>query len=278
MQRHVFFVVVIGLFLPLAAFSQISEEEILTLLERHELATARERINRTYRQYPNSAVAAYFHAMLEEDGETASKYFQDVASRFAGTVYAERSLFRLGQYHFAQGTYNRGRQYFTSLIEQYPKSTLAPQASYYAAKSLVIIGTPAGAALPQAREELSRCAEKYPGTWMAKFAAEDLAHLQQPVAAAPKQKSSEPPPPAPKKPKGIYTVEIGAFDSREKAVRQQAVFIKAGYPTEIREERQGRKIFYKVLVGDFNDRNQARKFSDELQRKYKVKSHVVKRG
>jgi hypothetical protein len=277
MQRNVFFVVVIGLFLPLAAVCQISEEEILTLLERHELATARERINQTYRQYPHSAVAAYFHAMLEQDGETSSKYFEDIASRFPGTVYAERALFRLGQYHFAQGTYHRGRQYFTSLIEQYPKSTLAPPANYYAAKSLVIIGTPTGAALSQAREELSRCVEKYPGTWMAKFAAEDLAKWQPPTAAPPK-KSSEPPPSAPKKLKGIYTVETGAFDSREKATRQQAVFSKAGYPTEISEERRGRKIFYKVFVGDFTDRQQARKFSDELQRKYKVKSHVVKRG
>jgi cell division septation protein DedD len=276
MQRYVFFVVLIGLFLPLAAVGQISEEEILTLLERHELATARERINQTYRQYPNSAVAAYFHAMLEDDGETANQYFQDVASRFRGSVYAARALFRLGQYHFAEGTYNRARQYFTSLCEQYPKSTLAPQASYYAAKSLAIIGTPEGAALSQAREELSRCVEKYPGTWMAKFAAEDLAKLQPPTAAPPK-KSSGPPPPAPPKLKGIYTVESGAFDSREKAARQQDVFSKAGYPTEISEQRQGRKIFFKVWVGDFTDRSQARKFSDELQRKYKVKSHVVKR-
>ncbi|MDZ7361649.1 MAG: SPOR domain-containing protein [candidate division KSB1 bacterium] len=276
MHRNVIFVAVIELFLSLAVFGQISEEEILTLLERHELAITRERINQTYRQYPNSAVAAYFHAMLEQDGETASKYFQDIASRFPGTVYAERALFRLGQYHFAQGTYNRARQYFLSLIEQYPKSILLPQANYYAAKSLVIIGMPTGVELSQAREELSRCVEKYPGTWVAKFAAEDLAKLPS-LTAAPKQKPSEPPPPTPKKLKGIYTVDIGAFDSREKAAREQAVFSKAGYPTEISEERRGRKIFYKVLVGDFTDRSQARKFSDDLQRKYKVKSHVVKR-
>lgn len=259
-------------FIPFPLFSQISEEEILNLLERHELATARERINQTYRQHPNAAVAAYFRAALEEDGETANKYFQEVTTRFRGSVYAERALFRLGQYHFAEGTYNRARQYFTSLIEQYPKSSLASQASYYSAKALVIIGS-----LPQAREELSRCVEKYPGTWMAKFAAEDLAKLQfRDSGAGRAEKKSEAP--EPKKVKGVYTIDIGSFNSREKAVSQQAAFSKAGYPTEIKEEPKGRMKIYRVLVGDFADRDRARKFADEIQKKFKVKCHVLKRG
>jgi tetratricopeptide (TPR) repeat protein len=276
MPKNKLFFSILLLFLPVAIFGQISEEEILSLLERHELAIARERINQAYRQNPNSASAAYLHAMIEDEGETANKYFQEVAARFRGTVYAERALFRLGQYHFAEGTYNRARQYFTSLIEQYPQSSLASQSSYYAAKSLAIIGAPAGTALPQAQEELARCVEKYPGTWIAKFAAEDLAKLQQPNAERKEKKTESPP--APKKPQGLYTVEIGSFNSREKAVSQQAIFSKAGYPTEIKEERKGRKMVYKVLAGDFADRDQARKFAEEMQRKFKAKCHVLKRA
>jgi len=269
--RNIFLVVVIGLFFPLAAFSQISEEEILTLLERNELVAARERINQAYRQHPNSAVAAYFHAMLENDGEAANKLFQDVVARFRGTVYAERALFRLGQYHFAEGTYNRARQHFLSLIEQYPRSNLASEASYYAAKSLLIIGT-----LPQAREELLRCQEKYPGTWIAKFAAEDLGKAQA-AALDSKEKKTPEASPAAKKFQGIYTVEVGAFDDRLKALSRQSTFSRAGYPTAIAEQAKGRKKVYKVLAGDFSDRNQARQFADEMQRRYKVKCHVLKR-
>lgn len=271
MERIRMIVATANCLLALAAFGQISEDEILSLLERQELATARVRINQAYRQYPNSAVAAYFHAMLEDDGETANKFFQEVAARFRGTIYAERALFRLGQYHFAEGTYNRARQYFTSLLEQYPRSRLASEASYYAAKSLLIIGT-----LPQAREELSRCLEKYPGTWIAKFAAEDLEKLQTPVREGKDKKLTEAAP-APQKIQGLYTVEVGSFDNRQKAISQQAIFSKAGYPTAIKEEPKGRKTIYKVLVGDFADRDRARNFSDEMQRKFKVKCHVLKR-
>jgi outer membrane protein assembly factor BamD (BamD/ComL family) len=257
-----------GLIFPLAAFSQISEEEILALLERNEIASARERIDQAHRQYPNSAVAAYFHAVLEDDGETANKSFQEVAARFRGTIYAERALFRLGQYHYAEGTYNRARQYFTDLIAQYPKSSLAPQASYYAAKSLVIIGN-----LSQAREELSRCTKNYPGTWITKFAVEDLAKLQHPTSAR-KEKSAAP---ASKRPLGIYTVEIGPFNSRDNAVSQLTVFAKAGYSTEMKEQRKGQKVSYKAWVGDFIDRKQARKFAEETQRKLKVRCKELKR-
>ena len=270
MERISMIAAAINGLLAFAVCGQISEDEILALLERQELATARMRIEQAYRQYPNSAVAAYFHAMLEDDGETANQLFQDVATRFRGTTYAERALFRLGQYHFAEGTYNRARQYFSSLMEQYPRSRLASEASYYAAKSLLIIGT-----LPQAREELSRCLEKYPGTWIAKFAAEDLGKLQTPVH----ENKDKKPTAAPASPKvsGLYTVEVGSFDNRQKAINQQTTFSKAGYPTAIKEEPKGRKILYKVLVGDFADRERARNFSDEIQRKFKVKCHVLKR-
>jgi tetratricopeptide (TPR) repeat protein len=268
MQRIRFVLVFAGLVLPIAAFSQISEEEILALLERQELTIARERVDRAYQQNPNSAMAAYFHALLEDDGATANQYFQDVAARFRGTVYAERALFRLAQYHFAQGTYNRARQYFTDLVTQYPNSSLASQASYYAAKSLVIIGN-----VSQARQELAVCAKNYPGTWVAKFAVEDLAKLQHSNTERNEKTAAS----ASKKPRGFYAVEIGPFNSREKAQSQLVVFSKAGYPTEMKEERKGKKVTYKIFAGAFADRNQARKFASETRRKYKVNCHEVKK-
>lgn len=268
MQRVRIIVTTANCLLAFAAVGQISEDEIVALLERQELAAARTRINQAYRQYPNSAVAAYFHAMLEENGETANKLFQDVVTRFRGTVYAERALFRLGQYHFAEGTYNRARQYFINLLEQYPRSRLASEATYYAAKSLLIIGT-----LAQAQEELSQCVEKYPGTWIAKFAADDLEKLQAPATRGKEKKPAAPAP----KPQGLFTVEVGTFDNRQKATTHQAAFSKAGYPTAIKEESKGRKTIYKVLAGDFADRNLARNFADEMQRKFRVKCQVVKK-
>ncbi|MDZ7288521.1 MAG: SPOR domain-containing protein [candidate division KSB1 bacterium] len=264
MQRIAFPLVVAGLFFPLMALGQMSEEEMLALLEKHDLATAREKVNQVYRQYPGSATAAYFRALLEEEADSAVKLFQDISTRFRGSIYAERALFRMGQYHFARGNYKRAREYFLDLREQYPQSRLLSQAAYYAAKALMIAGYAAAA-----QEELSDCTEKYPGTWMAKFAAEDLAKLRTPI----KHKTSEPE----KKPPVQYAVQIGAYARRENAVNQQLAFSQAGYSTQINEKQEGRRVFYQVLVGEFFDRNQARAFADELQKKFKVRCNVVKR-
>jgi outer membrane protein assembly factor BamD (BamD/ComL family) len=266
MERLRLILAIVLCLLPLAAFGQVSEEDMRALLEKNDLATAREKVNQVYRQYPSSATAAYFHALLHDNADNAIKLFQDISTRFRGTVYAERALFRLGQYHFAGGTYHRARQYFLNLIEQYPASNLAPQAAYYAAKSLLVIGNS-----PQAREELSRCAEKYPGTWMAKFAAEDLARFQAPA----NHKVSEPPK---KKPTAEYAVQVGAYSQRENAASQQLTFSQAGYAAEIKEKREGRRVYYLVHVGEFADRNQARAFADQIQRKFKLRCNVVKRA
>jgi outer membrane protein assembly factor BamD (BamD/ComL family) len=265
MERMRFVLALALWLLPLAASSQIKEEDMLALLEKNDLASAREKVSQVYQKYPSSATAAYFHALFQENADTAIKLFQEISARFQNTVYAERALFRLGQYHFADGTYQRARQYFLNLLEQYPASNLAPQAAYYAAKSLLIIGNS-----PQIRDELSRCAEKYPGTWMANFAADDLARLKSPAnhhASDPKKQ----PPVAP------YAVQIGAYSSRENAASQQRSFSKAGYSALIKEKNEGRRIYYQVLVGEFTDRNQARAFADEIQRKYKLRCNVVKR-
>ncbi len=250
--------------LPLAAASQVSEEDMLTLLEKNDLVAARDKVNQVYRKYPSSATAVYFNALLQENADNAVKMFQEISTRFQNTVYAERALFRLGQYHFADGTYHRARQYFLTLLEQYPASNLAPQATYYAAKSLLIIGNS-----PQIREELSRCADKYPGTWMANFAADDLAKLKAP---ANHQASN-----SKKSPAAPYTVQIGAYANRENAVSQQRSFSQAGYTALIKEKKEGRRVYYQVLVGEFSNRNQARTFADEVQRKYKLRCNVVKR-
>jgi outer membrane protein assembly factor BamD (BamD/ComL family) len=265
MVRFRFIFAVAGWLLPFVAFGQVSEEDMLALLEKNDLATAREKVTQAYRQHPSSATAAYFHALLQDKAENAVKLFQEISTRFRGTVYAERALFRLGQYHFADGTYQQARQYFLNLLEQYPASNLAPQAAYYAAKSLLVIGNS-----PQIREELSRCIAKYPGTWMAKFAAEDLVRLQMPA----NHKTSEP---AKKKPPAEYAVQVGAYSQRENAASQLLIFSKAGYAAEIKEKSEGRRVYYLVHVGEFADRNQARAFADEIQRKHKLRCNVVKR-
>src|SRR5262245_45397556 len=108
---------------PEIASSQLSESEILSLLAEHQLVVAQERVKTAYQKNPNSPVAAYYRGLFEENAEAASSAFQDVSKRFKNSEYAERALYRLGQYHFARGSYMRARQFFQELAGNYPGST-----------------------------------------------------------------------------------------------------------------------------------------------------------
>lgn len=250
--------------LPAVLPAQISESEILSLLAANDLPTARERVRAAYRQSPNSAVAAFYDASLEEDAETALARFQQLVKKFGSSEYAMRAQYRVGQYYFARGSYYRAREAYLALAKTHPASPLAASAEYHAAKALAILGES-----EKAREELTAFLQNYPAASLAAMAREDLESLPpaSPAHAERRAKAAQ----------IAYTVQTGAFTQRSNAISQQKIFTKAGYKTEINEKRDGRKKYYVVWVGKFASRDEARAFADKLYRRHKVKGSVVQR-
>jgi len=251
--------------LPAVLCAQTPDDKIIELLKTNDIVVARERARQAFRNHPNSALAAYTHAVLEEEAVVAAALFEDIISRHPNSIYAQRSLYRLAQYNFSRGSYVRAREYFLKLVQDYPSSPQVPQAAYYAAKSLMIYE-----GLPAARDELAEVIRNYSGTWAADFAQEDLGNeLIRPrprsaVSAARKEVS--------------YAVQVGAFLHKENAESRKRVFSDTDYKVEVREIRDGAKRYYVVWLGEFADRFAARKFGDEIQRQYKIRGHVVRRN
>ena len=251
--------------LPLPAFSQISESEILSLIAAHEVKTARARVREAHQQNPNTAVTAYYNAVLEEDADVAAALYQGFVDKFRSSSYATQASYRLGQYYFARGSYVRSRQIFLELAKS-EASTLGGEARYFAAKSLMASGD-----LAQAKAELQEIVQNFTGTWIANFASADLAHsTMATLEASPKTERRER--------EARYAVQVGAFSARENAGEEEKKFSKAGYKTEVRERQEGHRKSYLVWVGEFHDRDQARDFADELQKKFKTRYHVVRRN
>lgn len=149
--------------------SQITEEEILALIAANDLVLARERAQEMRRASPTSAFAAYYGAVLQDDADAAASSFLDFVKRFEDSAYMDRALYRLGQYYFARSNFKRSRQYFVEVANRYANSALAPAAQYQAAKALLLSGDLYGA-----KTELENISRRHLGTWMAKFAQEDL--------------------------------------------------------------------------------------------------------
>jgi cell division septation protein DedD len=271
------FYIAAALFLfPEIAGSQISDEEILSLLAENQFRVAQERAQAAYQKNPNSPNAAYYRALFEENAEQAAASFQDLTKRFKNSEYAERALYRLGQYHFARGNYMRARQFFQELGASHANPARAAPSQYFAAKALLISGQTA-----QASEELQALIKNSPETWAADFARDDLARMP-PIASASSEaarvdseKKSETK--SAGTAKSRYAVQAGAFTEKSKAQELEKRLKGSGYKTEVHERNEGARKYYLVWLGSFSSRDQAWNCADDLKKKYQVKSHVVRR-
>jgi tetratricopeptide (TPR) repeat protein len=265
---------------PEIVSSQISESEILSLLSENQITVAQERVRADYQKNPNSPLAAYYRGLFEENAEAASSAFLDVSKRFKNSEYAERALYRLGQYHFARGSYMRARQFFQEVAEKHPGSDRAAPARYFAAKALMISGQPS-----EAQPELQAVAHDHADTWMGEFSREDLARLHEiiPPAAEGRQAESNEKSEqkgsagSPQITESRYAVQVGAFTDKQKAQSLEKRFKSSGYKSEVHERKEGARNYFLVWVGAFVHREEARKCADDLKQRYNVKSHVVRR-
>jgi tetratricopeptide (TPR) repeat protein len=266
---------------PEIASSQIAEAEILSLLAENQIAVAQVRVKTAYQKDPNSPIAAYYRALFEENAEAAISSFQDVSKRFKSSEYAERALYRLGQYHFARGSYMRARQFFQELAANNPHSAFAAPAQYFAAKALLISGQP-----EQAQQELQAVVQAHSGTWMGDFAREDLDRMPDAIPAKAgvataesgrKPEEENKPAPAQKNEELRYAVQVGAFTEKQKARDLERRFKGSGYKSEVHQRKEGARNYFLVWVGSFPHRDEARKCADELRKRYNAKSHVVRR-
>lgn len=253
---------VAALLMPAHLRSQITEDEIKAMLAGNALSAVRAKVAEASRQDPASPVAAYYHALLEENGETALARFQEVVRKFSSSPYAGRARYQIGQYYFARGNYRRAREAYLELVRSSPASELAAPAAYHAAKALAILGENAAA-----RQELTAFVQQYPQDKLAPLARQDLDEL--PPAPLPTARKATP------AAKSAFTVQTGAFVQKPNAVAQQKRFRQAGHKVMVREKRDGNTKYYVVWVGEFRTREQAREFAERLNRKHKVKGSVV---
>ncbi|MFC1556542.1 SPOR domain-containing protein [candidate division KSB1 bacterium] len=77
-------------------------------------------------------------------------------------------------------------------------------------------------------------------------------------------------------PKTVYTIQIAAFGSRNGAERGLDYYRRLGIAgAEIQEHRVGRQMLYKIWIGEYTDREEARRRAEELQRRYRLSDFTI---
>lgn len=155
---------------------------------------------------------------------------------------------------------------FQSIVDNFPKSEWADDALYKLYQYYYSIGL-----YKTADQKMAQLKQDYP---FSAYAAEQ--------SSTPKEGGTESA--AVVKPKGTvpkfstsFTVQVGAFSILQKAEELKNSFEAKGYSSNIFTMVTNGKKLHKVWVGEFQNQEDARRFSAEIKKKFGLESIVVGR-
>ena len=79
-----------------------------------------------------------------------------------------------------------------------------------------------------------------------------------------------------KSPEYNYTIQAGAFISKENALKLERDFLNKGFPVHILKKDVAGSILNIVTVGEFETMNEARTALQSLNREYNIKGKIIK--
>ncbi|GBE27510.1 tol-pal system protein YbgF [bacterium BMS3Bbin03] len=256
-----FLVFTIGL--SLHSSQVLAQKEIIFYLKSGDFSALRQQLPFIRKKYPNDPLLPYAQAILTTDGKSALKIFQKLSKKYKKKRWLPSVLIRIAQYHYVQGYYISAKSEFLQVAAEYPNASIAPEALYQAALSWMAM-----ASTDSARAVLEKVVEKYYGTKIAELAARDLKEISG-AAAKPEKNSTSG--------LAVFTVQTGAFLSKDNAMIQLQFFEQKGIRGTIGSKKIDGKTLYLVWVGKFQSNTKAAAYGEHLKKKFKVPYRIVER-
>lgn len=238
-------ILAVGVAVPVGAQESLATVDSLALAGRaDEARTAldswwlneRAGSNRRDRQH-----GLWLRAILTVDPNMAGLDFQRLALEYPGGSYSDGAMLRLGLISAGAGDLPRAAGYFRTLVTDYPRSPRRRQAEEWLSDHLVEVEE-AEAAAREAEALAPRSA--------------DAAAVQEPEADSPSGAETV---------SLRYAVQVGAFESEERARDLLAAVNASGFRARI--VRVPESPLVRVRIGAFSDRSGAAELMDQVRRR-----------
>ena len=241
-------ILAVGVAVPVGAQESLATVDSLALAGRaDEARTAldswwlNERVgsNRRDRQH-----GLWLRAILTVDPHMAGLDFQRLVLEYPGGSYSDEAMLRLGLISAGAGDLPRAAGYFRTLVTDYPRSPRRRQAEEWLSDHLVEVEE-AEAAAREAEALAPRSAD-----------AAAAAAVQEPEADSPSGAETV---------SLRYAVQVGAFESEERARDLLAAVNASGFRARI--VRVPESPLVRVRIGAFPDRSGAAELMDQVRRR-----------
>ena len=241
-------ILAVGVAVPVGAQESLATVDSLALAGRaDEARTAldswwlneRAGSNRRDRQH-----GLWLRAILTVDPHMAGLDFQRLVLEYPGGSYSDEAMLRLGLISAGAGDLPRAAGYFRTLVTDYPRSPRRRQAEEWLSDHLVEVEE-AEAAAREAEALAPRSAD-----------AAAAAAVQEPEADSPSGAETA---------SLRYAVQVGAFESEERARDLLAAVNASGFRARI--VRVPESPLVRVRIGAFSDRAGAAELMDQVRRR-----------
>jgi len=152
---------------------------------------------------------------------------------------------------------------FSTIVNNYPESKYADAAvfriySYYFAREM----------FTEAATWLNRLKKDYPSSPYIKLSDQNIPPADQKDKIQYNKKTDS-------KIKYKFTIQAGAFSSKENANALKKQFVDAGYSSEIKEKTVAGTLFQVVYVGKFTTEEEAKNFLQQINTQYNLDGRVI---
>lgn len=235
------------------AWGQDAEvKRYIALVEEGKVEEVRQAVPGLLEQYPNNPDVLYVQALVTKEGADAARIYQSIVDNFPRSTYADASLYRVYQFYYALGLYRTAELKMAQLKKEYPSSRY----------------------LRQGGQETGSLAEEIDSTRVpSPPPAPAAATVAAPVAAAPAARPADPAPAAPTS----FSLQVGAYSTRENAEKQKELFAAKGYPVELITKVRESKTLHVVLVGRYATYEEAKAKGAEIKKALNVEPMVISR-
>ncbi len=217
--------------------------------------------------------ALYAAGVVAAHPDTALAYYRRVSIEYSSTTWAPAALVRLAQFAFASGDFAAAQRSGERVLLDYPASRARAAAAYWAGRSRLELGEPvAGCALLERAEQEAGMEVELANR--ARFYLQRCEAL--PVAAdtaARDTAAQRPPPPSGAGTRATaFAVQVAAVQSPVAADEMMRSLRARGYDPRVVRDADG---LFKVRVGRFRTRTEARQLAAELRRRLGGSPFVV---
>ncbi|MFH0988521.1 MAG: SPOR domain-containing protein [bacterium] len=241
----------------------------LELIEKGQGEAVKAELPTLLTNFQNHPGIMYLQALLTTDGVEAVKIYQSIVDNFPGSEWTDDALFKLYQYYYSIGLYKTADQKLEQLRRNFPYSSYASDQQVAEEPK----ETPKqNAKEPKKVEEPARETKK-----PAVQPAAKNAKGKKPLTPSSKTAKETQKPAKTESFSTSFTVQAGTFSVFQNAEELKARFEKEKYSTTIFTLMNNGRKFYKVWVGEFRTQDEAKKFSEQFKKKFKINAIVVSR-